>query len=189
MTTMTKGDTALAATAVAFCFSFPQKAGTGPSAPVARPSPGLRDQDLERLEKALLPSLAQNRYSTAFQNYLQALDQILSAPLPEKTTFTWELVPTYPTLVSPLGWAGRWRRSADPAAADAYRAAPAVRRGLRSPRQLSADPAAGHLFVQPYHPGQAANHTKWRQLPWRRLLHPPQQQRLQSRREPRKISM
>lgn len=50
------------------------------------------DQDLERLEKALLPSLAQNRYSTAFQNYLQALDQILSAPLPEKTTFTWELV-------------------------------------------------------------------------------------------------
>ena len=50
------------------------------------------DQDLERLEKTLLPSLAQNRYSTAFQNYLQALDQILSAPLPEKTTFTWELV-------------------------------------------------------------------------------------------------
>lgn len=147
------------------------------------------DQDLERLEKALLPSLAQNRYSTAFQNYLQALDQILSAPLPEKTTFTWELVLRTLLWSLLLGGLGRWRRSADPAAADAYRAAPAVRRGLRSPRQLSADPAAGHLFVQPYHPGQAANHTKWRQLPWRRLLHPPQQQRLQSRREPRKILM
>lgn len=185
---MTKGDTALAATAVAFCFSFPQKAGTGhqhlwpghhlghgpgPGTAGEGPSPLLGAESLQHRIPELLTSLRPNFVrSPAGENHVH-----LGAGS------------TYPTLVSPLGWAGRWRRSADPAAADAYRAAPAVRRGLRSPRQLSADPAAGHLFVQPYHPGQAANHTKWRQLPWRRLLHPPQQQRLQSRREPRKILM
>ncbi len=50
------------------------------------------DQDLDRLEDALLPALSQGSYYTAFQNYLQTLDQILSAPLPEKATFTWGLL-------------------------------------------------------------------------------------------------
>ena len=47
------------------------------------------DQDLERLEDALLPSLAQDSYSTAFQNYLRTLDRILDAPLPEESGFSW----------------------------------------------------------------------------------------------------
>lgn len=46
------------------------------------------DQDLERLEDALLPSLAQGSYSTAFQNYLRTLDRILDAPLPEESGLT-----------------------------------------------------------------------------------------------------
>lgn len=47
------------------------------------------DQDLARLEDALLPSLAQDSYSTAFQNYLRTLDRILDAPLPEESGFSW----------------------------------------------------------------------------------------------------
>ena len=81
--------------------------GPGPGTAGEGPSPLLGAESLQHRIPELLTSLR--------PNFVRSL--------PEKTTFTWELVLRTLLWSLLLGGAGRWRRSADPAAADAYRAA------------------------------------------------------------------
>ncbi len=67
------------------------------------------DQDLARLEDALLPSLAQDSYSTAFQNYLRTLDRILDAPYRRNRVFPEPPASHFAGVSAPLaGWQVGW---------------------------------------------------------------------------------